>query len=126
MYWHYLDIMYHVMPPPHKQRQPLPIEPRDDGRPAWESPASDYYNHIGEQYENKREAVMKYTNNDEAKTIAILDSITEESLSWIYRMWAEENEGSYFFVNLKREIKLDKREIYEEKRKKGTNGVMLT
>ena len=43
------------------------------------------YDHlIGEEYEKKRESVMKYTGNDVVRTTKIMDLQTEKQVLWMY------------------------------------------
>lgn len=62
-------------------RRRLPTCVRIDGRPVWEPPILDYSELIDEEEdEKKREAVMKYTGRDPARTTTIMDTFTENRM----------------------------------------------
>lgn len=47
-----------------------------DGRPAWEPPIMDYTAPVGDIFVKKREAVLKHTGENAARTTEIMDTIT--------------------------------------------------
>lgn len=55
------------------KRRPLPDSKNVDGRPIWEPPVFCYDALIGEGYEQKRKAYLKYTNGDVVRTIEMMD-----------------------------------------------------
>lgn len=70
---------------------PLPESKNLDGRPVWEPPAFCYDHLIGEEYEKKRESLMKYTNNDAVHTTKIMDTKTEADILSMYSGWLMSN-----------------------------------
>mgnify|MGYP003308253267 CR=1 FL=1 len=102
-------------------RRPLPQGLNIDGRPVWESPILDYHDLIGEEYEKKREAVLKYFRGDVAKATAFMDDITEYNLILMhscsvdqdmYRAQAEEDgEMAAFFQHLRQELFVDRADL---------------
>lgn len=58
-----------------------------DSRPVWEPPVLDYSELIDEAYEKKREAMVKFTNNDVARASEIMDVDTEVELIREYSHW---------------------------------------
>lgn len=108
--------------------QPLPITPRPDGRPVWEPPILDYLELIGEEYEKKREAVMKYTSDDVVWTTKLMDIYTEDQLLWKYFRWVDEEvrkaveagvETQHFLVSLKEDVLYDGEVVEDEWKGKG-------
>lgn len=108
--------------------QPLPTTLRPDGRPVWEPPILDYSELIGEVYENRRETVTKYTNNNVVETTELRDIYVEEQLLWEYFWWVEEevkkaieagDQSREFLTALKDEILWDGEIVEVEWRGKG-------
>lgn len=64
---------------------PLPEGLTLDGRHVWEPPILRYTHLIGEEYEKKREAVLKHTKNDRAEATEILDTDIEYASVEMYR-----------------------------------------
>ena len=62
----------------------LPQSRNIAGRPVWEPPVLDYEHLIGEEYEHKRKAILKYYRNDVAMTTDWLDTDTEYNLLLMY------------------------------------------
>lgn len=71
--------------------RPLPGTKNLDGRPIWEPLLFCYDELIGEEYEQKRKAYLKYTGDDVVKTTAIMDIAVEFNLLNIYCELIEEN-----------------------------------
>lgn len=100
----------HEFPP----RRPLPKGRNIGERPVWQPPTLDYQNLIGEKYEKKREAILKYFRKDVVKTTAFMDFDTEgevlqmyvESLleNFDYVMAEGDNESRKFFQALRDEV----------------------
>ena len=92
-----------------------------DGRPAWEPPIFDYSQWIGEEYENKRTAMLKYLNDDVARTTEAMDIATEDDLLTIYWSWAynivgdaADHESKAFFRALWKEVDIDSNTVFFE------------
>lgn len=66
----------------------LPQTTRTDGRHVWEPPNLSYSALIGDQYEKKREAVLKYTKQDVVRATKILDELTDFLSISKYLFWA--------------------------------------
>ena len=62
------------------RRAPLPSGRNVDGRPVWEPPILDYSNLTGDEYHKKKEALMKFTGDDVARTTKLLDILDESTL----------------------------------------------
>lgn len=99
----------------------LSIPRNCDGRPVWEPPILDYSEWIGEKYEKKREAMLKWTNGDVARTTDIMDVDTEFDLLWEYKGWAEDHahsavdsESRKFFEGLGLEVGRDCHVVWRE------------
>lgn len=93
----------------------LPTSHNMDGKHVWERSILAYNDLIGEEFEKKREAVLKYTKDDRASTTEILDIGVEYDLLETYRDWAWDNvnhaggsvdyERASFFAGLYREVR---------------------
>lgn len=100
----------------------LPDAPNADGRPVWEPPVFDYSEWIDqEEYEKKREAMLKWTNGDVARTTDIMDIDTEFGLLSEYWCWAGDNaesavnsESRQFFKGLHQELYRDCNFVFDE------------
>lgn len=106
-------------------RRPLPHSRTAEGRLVWEPPILDYSDLIGEEYEKKREAVLKFTGFEAGRTTEILDANIEYDLLSMYNDWIDVNqfgvavfmdrlEISSFFSRLKREVRIDMEEAHNE------------
>ena len=103
-------------------RQPLPVEKNIDGRPIWEPPIFDYSHLIGQEYEKQREAVLKYTRSDVARTTGIMDAYAEMESDKMYERWLLENVDDCtleagalrFYRGLLEELKFDSMEAEHE------------
>lgn len=72
---------------------------------------------IGEEYEQKRKAFLKYNNNDVVRTTEMLDASIEFDLLGLYGMWIDDSErhagesndqkGEAFFKRLRDETYLE-------------------
>lgn len=89
----------------------LPDGRNCDKRPVWEPPIFDYSDFIGEVFEEKREAVVKFTNDDVVKTTEIMDKMLDRMLMGTYRVWLddtchamEDPECKSFFGSLYEEV----------------------
>ena len=89
-----------------------------DGRPVLEPPIFDYSQWIGEEYEQKRKALMKYVGDDVAKTTRFMDLDTETGLLIEYRNWTENSfksasdaENMRFFRGLWKEMRSDENDV---------------
>lgn len=102
----------------------LPTTQNVDGRPVWEPPVLDYSELIDEAYEKKREAMVKFTNNDVARATEIMDVDTEVELLQEYSDWVaanannaefeDDSERAAFFDRLRSEVMFDLREVRTE------------
>ena len=84
-------------------RGSLPESRNQNGRPVWEPPVFCYDHLTGEEYEKKCESLMKYTNNDAARTTKIMDAKTEADILSMYKGWlmaniVEDQDGDDFEV----------------------------
>lgn len=105
------------------QQRPLPTCQKTEGMPVWEPSIFDNA-HIGEEYEKKPEAALKCTDDDNAKTICILDIDAEFRLyrpyhSWACREWneaevASDLERKAFFTGLLAELCVDESDLAEK------------
>lgn len=100
----------------------MPTAKNTDGRPVWGPPVLDYAPTIGEEYEKKKEAVMKFTGNDVARTTEIMDATVEEHLLWEYWEWCsdqdDETTGSdakQFFADLWEEVNKEQRLAFNQR-----------
>lgn len=101
----------------------LPDSQNVDGRPVWEPPIFSYDHLIGEEYEQKRKAFLKYNNNDVVRTTEMLDTSIEFDLLGVYGMWIDDSErhagesndqkGEAFFKRLRDETYLDVVDVSE-------------
>lgn len=92
----------------------LPKQLNVEGRPVWEPPVFGYNAMIGEEYDNKRAAIMKHVKNDPARATKILDIDIEWCLMAEYEGWISDItaqaafEGDYeresFFNDLWHEV----------------------
>ena len=94
----YVDMRPWVYDRPPKCR-PLPQDCNIDGRPVWEPPILNYSYLIGEEYEQKREAVLKYCDGNVVRTTEILDTQEEYELLNTYRVWCQ---SEYDFCSYQR------------------------
>ena len=93
-----------------------------DGRPVWEPPVLSYDHLIGDEYEQKRKAVLKYTNGDVVKTTEILDINDEIEILGMYLTHVSEDqllakkegdmEKMRFFDALQDDVWHDRREAF--------------
>lgn len=112
-----------------KQQLPLPAGRNADGRPVCEPPIFDYSALIGEEYDKKRDAVLKYTAHDVVRTTKIIDAVTESDLLRKYWDWMEDMEISArddkdaeqeaWFKRLGDELELDMHTLDEEVNENG-------
>lgn len=65
-----------------------PLRLSSRGRPASEAPILNYSALIGEEYEKRRDAILKYTGGDVARTTKIMDAHAESVLLLKYLSWA--------------------------------------
>ena len=87
----------------------------------------DYSELIGEEYEKKREAVMKYTSYDVVWTTELMDIYTEDQLLWKYFRWVDEEDRKaeassktqHFLLSLKEEVLYDEEVVEDEWKGKG-------
>lgn len=93
------------------------------------------YDHlIGEEYEKRRESVMKYTKNDVVRTTKIMDLQTESNVLWMYTCYLNtavvdsqshaldesgksKSETSDFYEGLWKEVYSDFQEVENECKK---------
>lgn len=95
----------------------LPQDLDIDGKRVWEPPNFAYNDLIGEAYEKKREAMLKFMADDRAKATAILDVDMDIDLLAIYGQWILENMDAArdskssgrasFFLGLYERVELD-------------------
>lgn len=104
----------------------LPTFPNLAGRPIWEPPILNYTKLIDEEYDKKREAALKFTDGDVAKTTGIMDYHTEIELVRMQKDWAgltalflKDPESKSFFAELVEELEEDWRETLVRKPLKG-------
>lgn len=64
-----------------KEHRPLPPAPNYDGTPVWVPPTFDYSHLIDEEYDKKREGVLKYTGGDGSRATIIMDLTQKEHCS---------------------------------------------
>lgn len=76
--------------PPTRHRS-LPLGRNMEGHTVWESPVFNYSHYSGDEWEKKREAVMRYTENDPAKTTRIMDAWDQVNLHVLYHIWIRDN-----------------------------------
>ena len=107
-------------------RQRLPKTLNSEGRPVWEPPILDLSHLIGEEYDKKRESVMKYTNNNPVLTTKIMDLGAERDVLMNYTFWinvalvdvpVDEPDASYkqaFYEGLWNEVHADWNEVATE------------
>lgn len=70
-----------------KPHMPLPEGRASEGRPLWEPPILSYSDHVGEEYEKKREALLKYCKDDAVGTTRSLDVKVEWALLYLHKSW---------------------------------------
>ena len=105
-------------------RQPLPESRNCDGRPLWEPPILCYDGLIGEDYEQKRKALLEHNKGNRGITTKILDIHAEYALLMDYGGWIFENKWEArivddskregFFGALDAEVVQDYSELYRE------------
>lgn len=87
----------------------------------WEPSVWDYSELIGEEYEQKRKAMLNYFRDDVVKMMAYMDVITELYFRDMYLdavekdEWTNNGEKRHFLRMLYDEIFWDKVEVSEEK-----------
>ena len=104
--------------------RPLPSSLNIDNRPVYSPPIFSYVSLVGEEYEKKREACLKYTCGDVARTTTILDLSVEWDLLDMYHDWIASNVQeariedddirAEFFEGLDEEVLRDWGEVREE------------
>lgn len=95
----------------------LPDSKNADGRPVWEPPIFAYDELIREEYDQKRKAYLKYTNNNVVKTTEMLDTSIELDLLYMYVDWIHDNndyESDAFFQALRKELWTDECAVRDE------------
>lgn len=110
--------------PAHTVRRRLPHCRNSDGRPVWEPPIFDYSDMIDQDdYDRRREALLKYYLGDVVKTTKFLDLNIESRLLSRHEEWvlhearAMSEKGDMeegFFVGLRRELNKDEEEVRVE------------
>lgn len=73
------------------EREPLPDTLNRDGRSVWEPPIIDYSDVIGDEYEEKRKAVLRTTRGNVEKATENLDKeaewrLLDRYLDYVMRM----------------------------------------
>lgn len=92
----------------------LPNARNSAGRPVWEPPILDRSEWIGEAYEKKREAMLKFLKGDKARTTDLMDiemekDLLEDYLEWSGEEWqdARGSRAKIFFHGLYDEVEAD-------------------
>lgn len=95
-----------------------------DGRHVWEPPILNYNHLIGNEYIKKREALLKYTQNNVSRTTEIMDIMDEMQIMWMYRNWSymnvveaeqmDKEDRRKFFLTLYEAVNRDSEELEVE------------
>ena len=85
---------------------------------------------IGEEFDKKWRAMMKYTKNDRSKTTRIMDGLTEDALLFMYFCWVLDQEHKpsdqeTFYKCLKQNLAMDANELRSESRYRDWASVTL-
>lgn len=95
-------------------------------KPVWEPPVLDYTNLMGDEYDKRREALLRHYKGDVVKTTKYLDTHKETLMLVRYRVWiGKELEGDWmakdqpralFFEQLLEEAGLDHENMDADRR----------
>lgn len=115
-----------VVPAPNWTVHELPTTLNADGRPFWEPPLLDLSHLIGEEFEKRKLAMLKLTENDVSLITDFLDAFEEHMVLWEYQDWAHSNletsvqeENARFYLNLYREAVADWMKAFRRFREQG-------